>query len=94
MDASTTGSASAGPNPFCEVGRRHPRDRHRMRPVEGHEHTWYCSRHSMYALLVDQATVEAVERGDSFALPNGEEGVVVQVGDERQGGIILYVREA
>jgi len=90
----TSATSSSGPNPLCEVGRRHPRDRHRMRPVEGHDHTWYCSRHSMYALLVDQETVDAVERGDSHPLPDGKEGVVVQVGDERQGGVILYVREA
>lgn len=92
MESPTT--TPSGPNPPCEVGRRHPRDRHRMRPVEGHDHAWYCSRHSMFGLLVDKETVAAVERGDAHPLPGGGEGIVVNVGDERQGGVILYVREA
>ncbi len=86
-------STSSGPNPLCEVGRRHPRDRHRMRPVDGHEHLWQCSRHSMYALLVDKEAASAIERGDDHPIPTGSEGVVMGLGDERQGGIILYVRE-
>jgi hypothetical protein len=86
-------STSSGPNPLCEVGRRHPRDRHRTRPVEGQEHLWYCSRHSIYAQLVDKEVADAYARGDDYAMPTGGAGIVVQHGDERQGGVILYFRE-
>lgn len=82
----------SGPNPLCEVGRKHPRDRHRMRPVEGHEATWTCSRHSMFAVLIDKEQAEEVERGDPHPTPDGGEGLVVGVGDERPGGVILYYR--
>ena len=91
MDQQPT--TSSGPNPLCEVGRRHPRDRHRMRPVDGHEYLWFCSRHSMYALLIDKETAGTIERGDEYSLPTGAGGTVMGFGDERQGGILLYVRE-
>lgn len=87
-------TSSSGPNPLCEVGRRHPRDRHRMRPVEGHEHTWQCARHTMFAQLVDKDTAATYERGDAYQMHDGTEGIVVQHGDERQGGQILYYRAA
>lgn len=90
MDHSAT---QTGPNPLCEVGRRHPRDRHRMRPIEGHDHLWFCDRHSMYAQLVDKDTAAEFARGDEYPIPSGGDGVVVQHGDERQGGIVLYFRE-
>jgi hypothetical protein len=83
---------SSGPNPLCEVGRRHPRDRHRMRPVEGHEHTWSCARHSMFATLLDKDSADQLERGDAWDLPDGGDGLVVGLGDERPGGVILYFR--
>ena len=41
-----------GPNPLCEIGRTHPRDRHRMKPLEGHPGIWECPRHDMYATIV------------------------------------------
>ncbi len=85
---------SPGPNPPCEVGRRHPRDRHRMRPVEGQDQLWYCAKHGMYASLVDKAEADVVERGADQELPNGVTGTVVGKGDERQGGVLLYLREA
>ncbi len=84
---------SSGPNPPCDVGRRHPRDRHRMRPVEGQEHLWYCAKHGMYASLVDKAEADAAERGTEQELPNGVTATVVGKGDERQGGVLLYLRE-
>jgi hypothetical protein len=65
-----------------------------MRPVEGHEHTWTCSRHSMFAQLVDKSIAESFERGDAYPTPDGSEGIVVGTGDERPGGIILYYRSA
>ncbi len=73
---------------------RHPRDRHRMRPVEGYEHVWVCPRHSIFAQLVDKETVDALERGDAYTMHDGGDGLVVRQGDERQGGIILYYRAA
>ncbi len=85
---------SSGPNPPCEVGRRHARDRHRMRPVEGQEHLWYCPKHGMYASLVDKAEADAAERGMEQELSNGVTVAVVGKGDERQGGVLLYLREA
>jgi hypothetical protein len=87
-----TDSHASGPNPLCEVGRRHPRDKHRMRPVEGHENTWQCSRHGMFATLVDKTTADSFERGDSYPTPDGADGLIVGTGDERPGGIILYYR--
>jgi hypothetical protein len=88
----SSSSSSSGPNPLCEVGRRHPRDRHRMRPVEGLEHVWTCARHAMFAQLVDKETADALHRGDDFVMHDGETGRVEGHGDERQGGILLYYR--
>lgn len=92
IDTHMVSPSSSGPNPLCEVGKNHPRDKHRMRPVEGVEHTWTCARHSMFAQLVDKATAEGLERNDPYPLPDGGEGLVVRHGDERQGGVILYYR--
>ncbi|HWV25534.1 MAG TPA: hypothetical protein VNZ58_15225 [Thermomicrobiales bacterium] len=86
-------STSSGPNPVCEVGMRHPRDRHRMRPVEGAEHVWFCNRHSMYAQLIDMETAKSANRGADWTQYSGVDGVVVGLGDERQGGQIVYFRE-
>ena len=83
---------SSGPNPFCEVGRTHPRDRHRMRPVEGHPGVWVCPRHDLFARVVDRATADGLERGGPFPLHDGGEGVVARHGDERAGGVLLYYR--
>lgn len=85
--------ATTGPNPPCEVGRRHPRDRHRMRPVEGQDHLWYCSKHGVYATLVEKAEAEGADRGSERELPNGVTAVITGPGDDRQGGTILYLRE-
>jgi hypothetical protein len=65
-----------------------------MRPVEGHEHLWYCSKHGMYGVLVDKDDADNAERGAEQELPNGVTGVVMGKGDERQGGVVLYLREA
>lgn len=80
------------PNPLCDIGRTHPRDRHRMRPVEGQEQVWICSRHELYALVVAPETATSLDRGDAYALPDGAPGVVIRQGDERGGGVIIYVR--
>ena len=93
-EASMSSQPSSGPNPLCEVGRNHPRDRHRMRPVAGQEAVWVCPRHDIFARIVDQATADGLERGDPFPLHDGGEGVVVRHGDERQGGVLLYYRAA
>jgi hypothetical protein len=86
-------TTTSGPNPLCEVGKNHPRDKHRMRPVEGADHVWFCNRHSIYAQLVDTGTAEAVERGDAWNHYDAVDGLVVRLGDERQGGMIVYFRE-
>ena len=88
MDAGT----SSGPNPLCEIGRRHPRDRHRMRPVEGYEHVWLCSRHATFAILLEKEAALAFERGDEYTMHDGGEGTVTGHGDERQGGQLMYYR--
>lgn len=64
-----------------------------MRPVEGADHVWYCSRHGMYAQLVSPEEAEAAKRGDAWTAFEGVDGVVVGLGDERQGGRIVYFRE-
>jgi len=87
-------ATSSGPNPPCDVGRRHPRDKHRMRPVDGFDHVWQCARHSLFARLVDKETAASHERGDAIPMHDGGDGIVVQHGDERQGGVILYYRAA
>lgn len=86
-------ATSSGPNPLCEVGMRHPRDRHRMRPVEGSEHVWFCAKHGIYAQLVETDIAESASRGDDWAHFDGVDGLVVRLGDERQGGQIVYFRE-
>ena len=86
-------TTTSGPNPLCEVGMRHPRDRHRMRPVDGADHVWYCSRHGMYAQLVEPEVAAKAKRGDGWTHHTGVDGVVVGLGDERQGGRIVYFRE-
>jgi hypothetical protein len=65
-----------------------------MRPVDGQEHLWYCSKHAMYATLVDKADADGAERGSERDLPHGGTGVVMGTGDERPGGVVLYLREA
>ena len=64
-----------------------------MRPVEGQDHLWYCSKHGMYAQLVEKDEAEGADRGSSRELPNGVTDVVMGTGDERQGGQIVYFRE-
>jgi hypothetical protein len=71
---------------------RHPRDRHRMRPVEGNDHVWFCSKHGIYAQLVDVEVAESVSRGDDWTGLEGVDGLVVRHGDERLGGQIVYFR--
>lgn len=83
---------SFGPNPLCEVGRTHPRDRHRMRPLDGYPGVWVCPKHDLFATVVPREQAETIERGDPFAMHDGAEGVASRTGDERPGGIILYYR--
>ena len=84
--------ASSGPNPLCEVGRTHPRDRHRMRPAADQPGVWHCDRHDIFATIVDQERADTLDRGDPFPLADGRPGVVVRHGDERGGGVLLYYR--
>jgi hypothetical protein len=85
---------SSGPNPLCEIGRTHPRDRHRMKPADGSPGVWVCPRHDdMFATIVDKARADSLERGDPFPMPDGRLAVVVRHGDERGGGVILYYRD-
>lgn len=86
-------ATSSGPNPLCEVGMRHARDRHRMRPVEGTDHVWFCSKHDIYAQLVETDVASATNRGDDWTHHEGVDGLVLRLGDERQGGQIVYFRE-
>lgn len=90
MDA----SHSSGPNPLCEVGRTHPRDRHRMRPVDGFAGVWHCAKHDLFATVVPEETAESIERGDAFLMHDGGQGIASRTGDDRPGGVILYYRAA
>jgi len=85
-------SQPTGPNPFCEIGRTHPRDRHRMKPVEGESGVWECPRHDLFARVVEPGVAGELERGDPFVMHDGRAGVVVRAGDERGGGVLLYYR--
>lgn len=71
---------------------RHPRDRHRMRPVEGADHVWFCNKHGIYAQLVDTELAQNVSRGDDWPHYSEIDGLFVRLGDERQGGQIVYFR--
>ncbi len=84
--------SSSGPNPLCEIGRTHPRDRHRMKPIAGATGVWKCPRHDLFAQVVPKETAESLDRGDPFAMHDGTPGIVVRQGDERPGGVILYYR--
>ena len=88
----TDAQQSSGPNPLCEIGRNHPRDRHRMRPLADHPGVWECPRHDLFATIVPEDIAETLDRGDSYAMHDGRPGVVVRHGDERGGGVILYYR--
>lgn len=83
---------AGGPNPLCEVGRTHPRDRHRMRPVEGHPGVWECPKHGVFATVIPKEQAETIERGDPFPMHDNQEGVAGRLGDERPGGVIIYYR--
>jgi len=89
-----TAPASSGPNPLCDVGRTHPRDRHRMRPVEGELGVWVCDRHGLFARVEEPGKAAELERGDPMPLHDGGAGVMVRYGDERPGGVLLYYRAA
>lgn len=83
---------STGPNPVCEVGRTHPRDRHRMKPVEGYPGVWECAKHGIFATVLPEAEAESIERGEAYVMHNGAEGIAGRTGDERPGGVIFYYR--
>lgn len=85
-------TTSSGPNPLCEIGKNHPRDKHRMRPVDGFQNVWTCNRHSLFAQLVDKGTADTIKRNDDYPMHDGGEGLVTGLGDERQGGVIVYYR--
>ncbi len=83
---------SSGPNPLCEIGRTHPRDRHRMKPLADFPGVWECPRHDIFARIVEKEQADALDRGDAVPMHDGRTGVVVRHGDERGGGVILYYR--
>jgi len=85
---------TSGPNPLCEVGRTHPRDRHRMRPVEGYPGVWVCTKHDLFATVVPKDVADGIERGDPYTMHDGAQGFASRTGDERLGGIILYYRSS
>ena len=85
---------SSGPNPLCEVGKTHPRDRHRMRPVDGFPGVWTCAKHDLFATVIEKEKAEEIERGDPFPMHDGSAGVASRLGDERPNGVIMYYRAA
>ena len=80
------------PNPLCEVGRTHPRDKHRMRPVEGHPGVWQCTKHGLFATVLPEEQAKAIERSDDFPMHDGRTGVAGRTGDDRPGGVVFYYR--
>ncbi len=87
-------ATSSGPNPPCDVGRRHPRDKHRMRPVDGHPGVWVCAKHGLYATVLPEAEAGAIERGDPFPMHDRTDGIAGRTGDDRPGGVVFYYRAA
>jgi len=85
---------TSGPNPLCEVGKTHQRDRHRMRPLDDVPGVWVCSKHDLFATVVEKERAEAIERGDPFPMHDGTLGVASRHGDERPNGIVIYYRAA
>jgi hypothetical protein len=80
------------PNPLCEIGRTHPRDKHRMKPLDNHSGVWYCPKHELYATVLPESEADAIERGSEYVMHDGTPGVAGRTGDERPGGIVFYYR--
>jgi hypothetical protein len=83
---------TAIPNPLCEVGRTHPRDKHRMKPVEGYTGVWECTKHGIFATVLPEDVADAIERGSAYTMHNGEQGAAGRTGDDRPGGVVFYYR--
>lgn len=96
MSDSTASAVSSlawsGPSPYCEIGRNHPRDRHRMKALPGHDLVWSCDRHSLFAQLIVADIAAGLKRNDDFTMHDGTEGIVTGIGDERGGGVLIYYR--
>ncbi|MGB3328604.1 MAG: hypothetical protein WBA46_06580 [Thermomicrobiales bacterium] len=84
--------AWSGPSPYCEIGRNHPRDRHRMKALDGYDLVWSCDRHSLFARLVDSETASSLKRNDEVTMHDDAPGIVTGIGDERGGGTLIYYR--
>ena len=82
------------PNPLCEIGRTHPRDKHRMRPLDGFPGVWVCAKHGLFATVLPEEEAEAIERGDPFPMHDGADGIAGRTGDDRPGGVVFYYRAA
>jgi len=80
------------PNPLCEIGRTHPRDKHRMKPLNEYPGVWYCPKHELYATVLPEDVADDIERGAKYVMHDGTEGVAGRTGDERPGGIVFYYR--
>ena len=80
------------PNPLCEIGRTHSRDKHRMKPVNEYPGVWYCPKHELYATVLPEDEADDIERGSTYVMHDGTEGVAGRTGDERPGGIVFYYR--
>ena len=80
------------PNPLCEIGRTHPRDKHRMKPLEGFPGVWVCPKHDLFATVLPEAEADEIERGSSYLMHDGTSGVAGRTGDDRPGGIVFYYR--
>ncbi len=63
-----------------------------MKPVADVAGVWECSKHDMFASVVEKSVAETLERGDPFPMHDGNPGVVVRAGDERGGGVLVYYR--
>ncbi len=83
---------SSGPNPPCEIGRTHPRDRHRMRPIAGFPGVWECPKHDLFATVLPKERADEIERGYPFPMHDGSEGVAGRAGEDRPSGVVFYYR--
>jgi len=87
-------TAASIPNPLCEIGRTHPRDKHRMRPLDGFAGVWVCAKHGLFATVLPEREAKAIERGDGYPMHDGSDGVAGRTGDDRPGGVVFYYRAA
>jgi hypothetical protein len=63
-----------------------------MKPLNEYPGVWYCPKHELYATVLSEDIADEIERGATYVMHDGTEGVAGRTGDERPGGIVFYYR--